>query len=164
MDQSYYNTSSHIKGHHLSFEERMIIQIRLKDGWKAPRIAKEIGCAPNTVRNEIKRGLVSLYNGHVQRYKAKEGQSTYESHRQCSSRNKAYLEKQDFIQYVEEHFYNDGWSLDACVGNALESELFTKDQVVCTRTLYTYVDLGLIGIANHNLSGETQPQHKKLSR
>ncbi len=151
MDQSYYTTHSHIKGHHLSFEDRILIQIRLKDGWKAPRIAREIGCAPNTVRNEIKRGTVALYKGSVHRYKAQAGHSVYKEHRQNSCRNKQYLEKNAFIRYVEEQFYGQDWSLDACVGKALESGLFTRDQIVCTRTLYNYVDLGLMGIANHNL-------------
>lgn len=151
MDQSYYTTQSHIKGHHLSFEERMIIQLRLKDGWSARRIAKEIGCSANTVCNEIKRGTVSLYQGHVQRYKASAGQKVYMINRQHSCRNKDYLEKQAFLRYVETKFFQEGWSLDSCVGSALENGLFIREQIVCTRTLYTYVDLGLIGIANHNL-------------
>ena len=55
MDHS--TTTEHRKGKHLSYEERVIIQTRLKDGWNPNRIAREIGCAPNTVRNEIKRVL-----------------------------------------------------------------------------------------------------------
>ena len=42
--------SSHRKGAHLTFEERVIIQTRLRDGWSAPKIAKKIGCAPNKTR------------------------------------------------------------------------------------------------------------------
>lgn len=46
MDQLHSTTIEHKKGQHLTFEERVWIQVRLKDGWKANRIAKEIGCAP----------------------------------------------------------------------------------------------------------------------
>lgn len=42
----------------------------VEDGWKPNRIAREIGCDPNTICNEIKRRIVSLCNGQVQRYKA----------------------------------------------------------------------------------------------
>ncbi|MCD5514923.1 IS30 family transposase, partial [Lactobacillus delbrueckii subsp. lactis] len=35
----------------------------------------------STVGYELKRGTVSLYTGNVKRYKAVEGQSTYELHR-----------------------------------------------------------------------------------
>ena len=70
MDQLYSTTTKRRKGQHLTFEERMVIQVRLKDGWSPNKIAKEIGCAPNTVRNEIKRGTCDMYNGHIHRYKA----------------------------------------------------------------------------------------------
>ena len=72
MDQQH-STTSRPKGKQLTFEERVIIQTRLKDGWKPPAIAREIGCSPNTVRNEIKRGTVTLYHGKVFRYKATAG-------------------------------------------------------------------------------------------
>ena len=76
MDHVHSTTTEHQKGKHLSYDERFLIQIRLKDGWSANKIAKEIGCAPNTVRNEIRRGTVALYRGNVQRYKAKVGQKS----------------------------------------------------------------------------------------
>lgn len=47
------NTTMHQKYEHLSLEDRVIIQIRLKDGWTVPGIAKAAVCFPNTVRNEI---------------------------------------------------------------------------------------------------------------
>ena len=57
MDHHYSTTPSR-KGKHLTFEERVIIQTRLKDGLKPPAIAREIGCSPNTIRNEIRKGTV----------------------------------------------------------------------------------------------------------
>lgn len=77
MDQ-VHSTTEHRKGKHLSYEERVVIQTRLKDGWNPNRIAREIGCALNTVRNEIKRGTVALYSGTVLRCKVKTGQAAYE--------------------------------------------------------------------------------------
>ena len=77
MDYKKDSTKERKKGEHLFYEHRIVIQTRLKDGWSANRIAKEIGCASNTVRNEIKRGTVPLYNGKVLRYKAYAGQQAY---------------------------------------------------------------------------------------
>lgn len=74
MDHLHSTTTEYKKSKHLSYEERIVIQTRLKDGWTPNRIAREIGCAPNTVR---KRGTVSLYRGNVFRYKASAGQATY---------------------------------------------------------------------------------------
>ena len=69
------NTTMHQKYKHLSEEDRVIIQIRLKDGWTIPGIAKAVGCCPNTVRNEIKRGLKPLYKNKRLCYRAKTGQA-----------------------------------------------------------------------------------------
>jgi IS30 family transposase len=52
-----------IKGKHLSFEERVIIQTRIKDGFSLRAIARELGCSPSTINYEVKRGTVSLYHG-----------------------------------------------------------------------------------------------------
>lgn len=51
MSQLHYITSSHKKGKHLSFEERVVIQLRIKDGYSIRAIAREIGCSPTTVSN-----------------------------------------------------------------------------------------------------------------
>lgn len=65
MDHLHSTTTEHKKDKHLSYKERVVIQTSLKDGWTPNRIGREIGCAPNTVRNEIKRGTVSLYRSNV---------------------------------------------------------------------------------------------------
>ena len=48
-------------------------------------------------------------------------------------------------------FTKKGWSLDASVGYAKENNLFSSDKMVCTKTLYNYVDLGLLTIKNIDL-------------
>ena len=55
---------------HLSFEERVVIQTRLKDGYSIRAIARELGCSPSTISYEVRRGTVSLYHGKQKRYKA----------------------------------------------------------------------------------------------
>lgn len=49
MSQSHSTTTSHKKGKHLSFEERIIIQLRIKDKYSIRAIARGIGCSPTTV-------------------------------------------------------------------------------------------------------------------
>lgn len=161
MDHLHSTTTEHKKGKHLSYEERVVIQTRLKDGWTPNRIAKEIGCAPNTVRNEIKRGTVSLYRGNVFRYKASAGQAAYKKNRAACRRHYDFLEKSPFISYVEEHFFEDKWSLDVCVHRALKDGSFIREQIVCTKTLYNYADLGLLRIKNIDLPEKLRRSPKK---
>ena len=88
--------------------ERVIIQTRLNDNYSPNKIAAELGCSPNTVRNEIKRGTVWLYNGKVPRYKAEFGQKAYEENRTNSCRRCEYIKKLDFISHVENSFFELG--------------------------------------------------------
>lgn len=54
MNQLNSNTQRQ-NGKHLSFKERVIIQTRLNDKHFPNKIAAELGCSPNTIRNEIKQ-------------------------------------------------------------------------------------------------------------
>ena len=151
MDEINY-TTEHRKGQHLTNEERHIIEVRLgTDGWTIYQIAKSLNRSYNTIKNEIERGTVWLYNGKVSRYKADAGYEVYREHRQECRRKYRVLETSEFLQYVTEHVKNDGWSLDSCAGRAICDGTFQKSETVCTRTLYRYVDLGLLPIHNIDL-------------
>ena len=97
MDHSHSTTTFHKKGKHLTYEERVLIQIRLKDNYSIRAIAREIGCSPSTVSNEIARGSVALYNCHVTRYKASAGQKAYENNRKHNCRHYDFLSKSAFL-------------------------------------------------------------------
>lgn len=164
MAQAHSTTSEHVKGKHLSRDDRYLLQIRLKDKKPITEIAAELNCSRTTIYNEIKRGSVSLYNGNVIRYKFDVGHAAYEKSHLNSLKRYDYLEKQRFIKYVEKHFFDDGWSLDVCYGRALASGEFDRSEMVCVKTLYAYVELGLINIKNHHLPEKLkQKPHKTHS-
>ncbi|TDG64002.1 helix-turn-helix domain-containing protein, partial [Lactobacillus delbrueckii] len=114
MDHSYSNTKPHQKGKHLKLNDRTTIQELHSKGYSNRAIARELNCSPSTVGYELKRGTVSVYTGNVKRYKAVEGQSTYELHRSKCGRKSLFLRRHKFIDYVSHCFHNRGWSLDAC--------------------------------------------------
>ena len=130
MDQLNSNTQRQ-KGKHLSFEERVIIQTRLNDKYSPNKIATELGCSPNTVRNEIKRDTVYLYNGKVARYKADAGQKAYEENRANSCRRCEYINKLEFIAHVENRFFELGISI---INNKLEFGHWEADLVIGQKT------------------------------
>lgn len=144
--------TNHEKGKHLTYEDYVVIELQLKGGWKPNAIAKkELNCSANTVRNIIKKGMTPLYNGKVFRFKAKTAWKVYQENRRRSCRTYEALEKPPFLQYVEKHFQEDQWSQDACVGRALEDGSFDRSEILCTKTLYNYVDLGLLHVKNIDL-------------
>ena len=163
MDSLHSTMNQHIKGKHLSFEERVIIQLRLKDGYSLRAIARELNCSPSTISYEVKRGTVELYHGKVKRYKATQGHDAYQAHRKNCGRKSDFLRKTQFMRYVHKHFFKDGWSLDVCSNRATAVGAFSSRDVVCTKTLYNYVDQGLLDIHNYDLS-EKLKRNTKLHR
>ena len=163
MDNTNCNTE-HKKYQHITSEERHEIEVRFKDKWSIYKIAKHLGRPYNTIKNEIDRGTVYLYNGKVARYNADKGKEVYLEHRQNSRRNYRALESVDFLKYVEKQFFDEKWSLDACVGHAKANKKFPATQMVCTKTLYNYVNLGLLNIKNIDLPEKLRrsPKKKKI--
>ena len=151
MDKTNY-TTEHRKGQHLLSEERHEIDVRLKDGWSLYRTAKHLGRPYNTIKNEVKRGTVHMYNGKKERYKADAGEQAYCEHRENCRRINCCLKAARFLAYVASKVFGDEkWSLDAAFGAALRSGEFRRDEMVCIKTLYNYVDLGLLSIKNIDL-------------
>ena len=163
MDSLHSIMPEHQKGKHLSFKQRVIIQTRLKDGCFIRAIARELCCSPSTISYEVRRGTVTLYRGKQKRYKADHGQSVYQTNRRHCGRKSDFLKKSDFIKYVNKHFFEDNWSLDVCANRCLAVGEFSSDQIVCTRTLYNYVDQGLLAIRNSDLP-EKLKRNTKIHR
>ena len=95
------NNAKHEKGKHLKYKDYVVIRVRLRDGWKSNRIAKELGCAANTVRNIIRKEMTPLYNGKVLRFQAQTAWVQYETNWQNSGRKIDALNKQKLLRYVE---------------------------------------------------------------
>lgn len=152
MDYQNNNTESR-KNKHLNFKERMTIEIRLKDGFSVYKIAKELGRSINTITNEINRGTTTqIRQGkHIKIYLADTGETVYTKNRLNSCRPFKMLGCSEFINYTVDKIKNDSWSPDACVGEAIANGRFERYQMVCTKTLYNYIDLGLLDVKNTDL-------------
>lgn len=152
MDNPNYITESR-KYKHLNFEERVLIQIRLKDGFSPYCIAKELGRARNTILHEIRRGTVPQIKQYktVHMYLADAGKAIYERNRQNCQRKNQRLMCNAFIAFVCKKVLEEHWSLDACYGYANYNRLFSRTEMVCTKTLYNYVDAGLLRVKKLDL-------------
>jgi len=110
----------------------------------------------------------------IERYRAEDGQAKYKFNRENCGRKLLTLTREKFLCYVAENFRKNHWSLDACVGRALKLGIFKREEVVCTKTLYNYVELGLLNpIKNIDLplkmrrkisTSRTRAHKKKLGR
>ena len=146
---------------HLSFKQRVYIEIRLKDGVKPCRIAKELCRAKNTILNEVRRGTVAQKKQGkvINVYLADAGQAIYDNNRKSSRPSLKIAKCHHFIKYVIKNFKDKGWSLDAIHGFA--KEFIPQMKLVCTKTLYNYVDQGLLPIKNIDLPMKTKLNTKR---
>ena len=164
MDQSQ-DTTFHQKGKHFSKENRYMLQGFLKScaqngtNPSLRSLAKEFNCSPNTIRNELARGS----HPNTGRYSAARAQRDYNSNHanSCVKPYKA-LQVSTYLLWVTNQFRNEKWSLDACAGRAKAQRLFEKSAMVCSKTLYNYVDFQLLpGIRNIDLPAKLRRRKHK---
>ncbi len=164
MDETNYSTE-HRKGQHLLSEEQHEIEVRIKDGWSIYKISKHLGRPYNTIKNEIQRRTELKSNGNPKRYKADSSKKAYLENRKNCRRVYRFLQVSRFLVYVASKVFGDEkWSLDAAFGAALRSGEFRRDEMVCTKTLYNYVDLGLLSIKNIDLPEKLRRNTKAKKR
>ncbi len=83
----------------------------------------------------------------------------------AQSGNKTKISKvRKFILYAEDKILNDKWSLDAVVGYAKHKGIFKKEEMVCTRTLYNYIDNNYLKVRNIDLALKIRRKPKKTKR
>lgn len=151
------DTTTLTKGQHLTLTERIEIQT-LKRQMKSNRfIARALNRSHSTINDEIKRGWArqkkilnneTIYSEH---YYAETGQLVYERSRQACLPKFKLLKVTSFIQYAKEQIKVHKWSPDVIVGRVIEQGLFNSYERVCAKTLYAYIDAGLMELNNMDL-------------
>ena len=145
------NTKSRIS--HLTESERYKIE-----GYKAIKmsnraIARTIGKSHRSINEEIKRGLVTQVKSdlmEVKVYKADYAQMKAEE----AGRNKGTGLKigndHKLVEFLEKKIRDENYSPDAALAAARKQGEF--ENMICTRTLYSYIESGLfLGISNKDL-------------
>lgn len=159
MTQNKTITKS-IKGKHLSCKERISIEIWKKEGISNREIARRLGRAPQTIHNEVKRGMVIQVKQQKQNGKIYDYQNTfyfadvadrkYHENRQNSGRKWVYfpdmLEKLDELMGAENHF-----SPDIALYILRKNGDFLPSELPCTTTLYRWIDHGFLKTKNIDL-------------
>ena|SRR6056297_243531 len=121
-----HHTPSSRKNKHLELWERGQIKLLHDQGHTAYAIAKILGRAQNTIRNELARGTVIQVKGRkrVKVYFPDSGQMAYERNRKnCCPRYKL-LSCERFMNYAVNQVQHKKHSLDAIVGEAREKKFF----------------------------------------
>ena len=165
MDCHHYNTESaeRKKGQHLRIEDRGAIKVLQKQGLGLRAIARQIGCSPSTVANELRRGTPARKSnkGKAPGYSPKLGEALYRANRASCHRHPKAGVCSNFTSWVVRQIREHKWSLDACCGYAKRHSLFEPSEMVCSRTLYNMVWNGRLSIQPMELPEALKRKAKK---
>lgn len=140
---------------HLDAHERGIIKALLGEGRSLRYIAKQLHRHPSTISREIKRGTTTQLRSDLTCYTAyfpETGQAVYNKHREkCGCSFKVRL-VEPFLRFAEMKIRQDKWSPDTIVGFCRSDASWRNQSIVCTKTLYNYIDQGLLAVRNLDLT------------
>lgn len=152
-----HSTTERPKGKHLTAIERGKIAGWLEEKVSNREMARRIGVHHTTIANELKRGRleqVRKINGIKQlyvKYDPEHAQFSYETNRLNCHRSAKFDQVKSFLAYFIEKFRTVDYAPDVVVGMAKSNALFLPTEMVCTTTLYKYIDAQLLEIRNIDL-------------
>lgn len=138
------------KGKHLTFTERLQIEVARKQGLKPKEIAKLIGKSIRTIYYELKRGtyghktnVYDYYGDKVgeryeQRYSPDVAEEKYRQNLQAKGAPLKIGNDYELAEYIENRIVNDGLTPLAVLGEIKRNNLPFKTSI-CVSTLYGYI-------------------------
>ena len=164
MEQHNCSTDKNRKYTHLSERDRYKIEALLDGKKSAEEIAVLLGRNRSTLHREIKRGTIKRIQTDLtqkKKYRANVAQSDYL--KRCSHRERSLKIGEDKL--LEEHIRikitRDRFSPDAVIGQIKASGL-RFEAMICTKTLYNYIDAGIFSGINHKHLWEKSKKKKRL--
>ncbi|SFL94706.1 IS30 family transposase [Salibacterium qingdaonense] len=138
---------------HLSAFDRGQIQAFRQAGKSMQAIADAIGHHKSTISQELQRGTTTQRSSDLTKYQTyfpETGQAVYEANRaHCGAKYKL-AHAASFVHFAVAKIQSERWSPDAVCGHANLHQLY-EGAKVCTKTLYYYIDKGLLPIKNIDL-------------
>ena len=142
------------KNKHLNERERYKIEILLKEKMKPRDIAKRLGRTTRTIERERKRGTIILLNSDLtyrEEYCADVAQRDYLDLSKNKGPSLKIGKDHELAKHIEKKIVEDKYSPDAVIGEIRQKKK-KFDTIICTKTLYNYIDQGVFAnITNKNL-------------
>lgn len=169
MERKNCNTKGR-KYKHLNEGERYKIEGFLTARKSIKEISSILGRDRSTIYREIIRGTVSRVQydlSEKMQYRANVGQKGYEELGMNKERSLKIGKDQRLEQYIRKKILKERYSPDAVIGEIKRKGLKFQG-MICTKTLYNYIDAGIFsGISNENLwekRKRKKREYKTISR
>ena len=153
MEQNNCSTKTQ-KYKHLNEGDRYRIEALLQGKKSIKEIALILGRDRSTIYREINRGMVSRIQydlSEKKQYRADVAQRDYVSIGKNKERSLKIGKDTRLEEYIRKKIVKERYSPDAVIGEIKAKGLKFKG-MICTKTLYNYIDSGIFsGISNKNL-------------
>lgn len=154
MEVQEQHTTSARSFKHINKYERGIIKGLLAEQRSIRYIARQLNRHPSTIMREIRRGTVKQRRSDLTEYEAyypETGQAVYEKNRSACVKQFKGAQASEFLEFAETKMLEKKWSPDAIVGYCQQCQEWQQQVTVSTKTLYNYIDQGLLRIRNIDL-------------
>jgi IS30 family transposase len=140
------------KGKHLAREERMVIERMSRGGYPPRDIAAALGRHPRTIERELERGRVKHVDTELRPkfvYSSDRGQDVHDLNATARGPSLKLGRNYPLAEFIRCRIVDHQESPDVVASRLRQSGLAGA---VCTRTIYHYIDQGLIpGVSNESL-------------
>lgn len=169
MEQKDCNTKR-ARYTHLKEFERYKLEALLSTKARIKDIAKILERSKATLYREIKRGSVVRLQWDLsekKQYRANVAERKYHENSKNKERGLKIGADHQLERYIRKKILQDKYSPDAVIGEIKQKKLKFKN-MICTKTLYNYIDAGVFcGVSNHNLwekRKKKKRRYKTISR
>jgi len=140
------------KGKHLTREERMVVERMSRGGYPPRDIASALARHPRTIERELQRGKVKHVDSDLRQksvYSSDRGQDVHALNATARGPGLKLGRNYPLAEFIRCRIVDHKESPDVVASRIRQTGM---DGAVCTRTLYRYIDQGVIpGVSNESL-------------
>lgn len=159
------NSTTKLKKYtHLSEKDRYKIEALLESKKTAREIAVLLGRDRSTIHREIKRGTIKRIQTNLtqkKKYRANVAEADYL--KRCRNRERSLKIGKDrhLEDYIRTRITQDHFSPDAVIGE-IKTKGLRFEGMICTKTLYNYIDAGIFfGIGHKDLWEKSKAKKRR---
>ena len=156
-------TADRRKGKHLTWDDRQTVEAMVKDGIPSVSIASMLGRSLRAIQKELQRGKVIHIDTELREYttySCERAQQDYDLNATAKGPNLKLGSNRIMMQFISERILVHKESPDVVAARMKQIKMEGR---VCTKTIYSYIDMELIpGVSNETL-WEKRKKAKKSS-
>ena len=132
----------------LSWNDKLTIEKMLKQKYKAPAIARRIGCSDQAIYDEIKRGKVTIRDSELREIEVYSPEASMARHEERVRHNREQPLKighdHALARWLVDMIGEQGYSPSAACALLGKTPETTFSTTICRQTVYKYIDKGYL--------------------